>query len=1011
VVDYLGIARVVLLFASVLAFVFIARNLKGILVPSLAFIGAGFGIFLLEFILRSFFGSSFLYSSTSAVVARIVEYIAQVVGVVLLLYGFYRANRVMIDSSERQRLAEEQRMMSTALAHSEKRYREFFEQDLSGNFIATPGGTILACNPAFARIFGYSSAEEMIDMNSSVLYESRRAFENVIELIQQHRRLSAYQMTMRRKDEGRIYVVANMNGEFDEAGELIKIQGFVLDETERIKVEETLRNSVEQFRQVFEKGPVGMMLVTLDGDIIKVNNAFCSMVGHTETELRKVTIDGITHHDDVGKDVERQAMLAAGEIASYRTEKRFFTKQGDVIWGLVTVSVVREFNGAALYGVRIIEDITARKRGEEELEKSLSVLRSTLEATTDAILVVDENRRVLNYNQRFVGMWNVPRELLVELNEDSIVDYILEQLENQDRFKETVGTAYAQPEVENYDILRLLDGRVVELSSRPQKISGKTRGRVWSFRDVTVRVHSEEERRASDERYRDLFEESKDVVFISTPDGRFLDINSAGVELFGYESKEELLSVDIARELYVDPAERERASQLLAERGYLKDHLTRARRKDGKPLVVLETTTAERDRRGKVLMYRGILRDITEQHRLEEQLRQAQRLESVGTLAGGVAHDFNNILSIALGYLTRLDRPDDHPDVRARTVESIRKALGRGAGLVQQLLTFARKTSGVAEAVEVNEVVRELSTLLAETFPATIRFELDLAADVPLLLADQGQFQQALMNLCINSRDAMMQPGEGGETGGTLKIMTATVSGNELRQRFPGASEEPYILVRVADNGVGMDEATKRRIFEPFFTTKPPGKGTGIGLSVVYGIVDSHHGFIDVDSRPGMGTTVSLYFPILPVPTPVAAGKEIPGPERGAGETVLLVEDEEMLLDLLQVFLEENGYKVLTARDGMEAVEVYQQNVARISVVLSDMGLPKLGGWEAFRRMKQINPSVRCILASGYFDPDLRSDMIREGALDFVQKPYIPNAILSYITAAIRDTSKSPLTK
>ena len=1012
-VDFLGIARILLLIATVLAFSYAARNVKSILLPAVVLVGVGFALFLLDLILRSYFGAGFLFESgtsgPSLIIPQIAGYIGQIIGVILLLYGFYHVNKVLVDVQDRGRIDEEQRLMGTALAKSEKRYREFFEEDLSGNFIATPEGSIIACNPVFARMFGYASEAEILNTDVSVLFETKRVFENFLELIRQHRRLSEYQMIMKRKDDRRIYVLANITAEFNDEDELAQIQGFILDETERVKVEETLRNSVEQFRQVFEKGPVGMMLVTLNGDIIKVNNAFCSMVGYSEMELRKATIDGITHAEDVGKDVERQAMLRAGEITSYRTEKRFLTHGGEVIWGFVTASVVREADGAALYGVRIIEDITARKRGEEELERSLSVLRATLEATTDAILVVDDSRRVLNYNQRLVGMWNIPRELLIELSENSIIDYITSQLENRERFEETLTSAYTNPDVENYEVLRILDGRVVELYARPQRISGKTRGRVWSFRDVSVRVHSEEERKVSEERYRELFEESKDAVFISTPDGHFIDINSAGVELFGYGGKEELLAINIARELYSDPAERERTNVILAEKGYIKDHLTLAKRKDGRSLVILETTTAMRDQNGKVVMYRGIMRDITEQHRLEEQLRQAQRLESVGTLAGGVAHDFNNILSIALGYLTRLDRPEDHPDVRARTIDSIRKALGRGAGLVQQLLTFARKTSGAAEAVEVNEVVRELSTLLAETFPATIRFELDLAKDVPLLLADQSQFQQALMNLCINSRDAMSEPGGGRASGGTLNIVTASVAGKELRRRFAGASEDRYVLVRVTDTGIGMDETTKSRIFEPFFTTKPPGKGTGIGLSVVYGIVDSHRGFIDVESKPGQGATISLYFPVLPVPTPAAPSKEVVEPERGTGEAILLVEDEEMLLDLLQVFLEENGYRVLIARDGMEAVEMYAKHVKEISVVLSDMGLPKLGGWEAFRRMKAINPDVRCVLASGYFDPDLRADMIKEGALDFVQKPYVPNVILSYITAAIRYSGKGPL--
>ncbi len=204
-----------------------------------------------------------------------------------------------------------------------------------------------------------------------------------------------------------------------------------------------------------------------------------------------------------------------------------------------------------------------------------------------------------------------------------------------------------------------------------------------------------------------------------------------------------------------------------------------------------------------------------------------------------------------------------------------------------------------------------------------------------------------------------------------------------------------------------MDEATKMRMFEPFFTTKAPGKGTGLGLSVVYGIVDGHHGFIDVTSAPVKGTEVSMSFPVRPVEDTSVPARQLEVPVPGDGETILLVEDEEMLLDLLQALLEENGYQVLTAKDGMQAVEVYKAHAEEISIVLSDMGLPKLGGWEAFRRMREVNPKIRCILASGYFDPDLRVEMIQEGAIDFVQKPYVPNLILPRINEAIHDGSQN----
>jgi two-component system cell cycle sensor histidine kinase/response regulator CckA len=307
----------------------------------------------------------------------------------------------------------------------------------------------------------------------------------------------------------------------------------------------------------------------------------------------------------------------------------------------------------------------------------------------------------------------------------------------------------------------------------------------------------------------------------------------------------------------------------------------------------------------------------------------------------------------------------------------------------------------VFEGVWVNDVLAELTKLLAETFPSNIHFELKLDDNLPLLLADAGQLQQAVLNLCINARDAIVEQESFERLGGTVTIESRAVDRHSLIGRFPAAKESQYVLIRVRDTGSGMDESTKGRIFEPFFTTKPQGKGTGLGLAVVYGVVNGHQGFVDVESARGKGTAISLYFPVQPVEEPVAPSKSTSEPVRGSGQTVLLVEDEEMLLDLLATLLEEHGYRVLTAHDGQEAVNIYKQYGERISIVLSDMGLPKLGGWEVFRQMKEINPNVRCILASGYFDPDLRLQMVNEGAVDFVQKPYVPSVILARIGEAI----------
>jgi PAS domain S-box-containing protein len=403
-VDYLSGVRILLLVISISAFVLLARGLRRPLLPALILIVAGFILFLLDLILRPYLGSGSLIDFDNFLhpVAFTILSVGQIAGLVLLLFGFYKVNRVMIGLTSRDQIEREQEIISKALADSEKRYRQFFEEDLSGNFISTPKGEILACNPSFAAMLRYESVLDVINSDALSLFESARAFESFVDLLREHRNLKNYQMIMRRRDDSRVYVVASITGEFDEQNKLVQIQGFVLDETDRVMVEQTLRNSVEQFRQVFEEGPVGMMLVKLDGEILKVNNAFCAMIGYPETELRRLSFDGVTHPEDVGKDIERIQLLATGEISNYKTEKRFLTRNGDVIWGLLTVSVVREADGTPLYAVRIIEDITARKRGEEELEQSLSVLRATLESSTDGILVIDQNRRVVNYNRKFV---------------------------------------------------------------------------------------------------------------------------------------------------------------------------------------------------------------------------------------------------------------------------------------------------------------------------------------------------------------------------------------------------------------------------------------------------------------------------------------------------------------------------------------------------------------------------------------------------------------------------------
>jgi two-component system, cell cycle sensor histidine kinase and response regulator CckA len=393
--------------------------------------------------------------------------------------------------------------------------------------------------------------------------------------------------------------------------------------------------------------------------------------------------------------------------------------------------------------------------------------------------------------------------------------------------------------------------------------------------------------------------------------------------------------------------------------------------------------------RGQVSVF---VRDVTVRKKAEEAVRQMQKLEGLGTLAGGIAHDFNNILGIILAYNTGIKRFKDDAKKLELATETISKAVDRGKTIVQQILTFARKTETSFGAVNVNEVVSEIMTMIMETFPKILTYAQNFEKGISLINADRSQLYQALLNLCVNARDAMPD-------GGLLSINTLTVSGASLSAKHPDVTDGDYVCIEVIDTGEGMTEDICKRIFEPFFTTKGIGKGTGLGLAVVFGVVQTHKGFVDVESAIGKGTAFRLYMPALQAEEPSSEKEESETLEEIAGgtETLLVVEDEEMLIMSLQMVLVEKGYNVLPARDGMEALKVYQENKDDISLVLTDLGLPTITGLEVCQRIKEIKSSERMILATGYLDPEMKSEFLKAGIQHFLYKPYDLRKVLKSV--------------
>jgi two-component system cell cycle sensor histidine kinase/response regulator CckA len=754
------------------------------------------------------------------------------------------------------------------------------------------------------------------------------------------------------------------------------------------------RDSEEQFENTFEQVGIGMALISLDGRWLRVNRALAEMLGSPAELLIGYPADSRTHPDDAPADREAIRLLLAGECSTYTMEKRFLRPSGEVVWGLVNVSLVAGPEGQPAHFIAAITDVTDRRQAERELRER-----------------EERYRRLAQVSRESVREWDLVTDRVIwDRATPPLLDYGLAALgetadwwyerihpEDRERVVASIDAAIGQGDttwMEGYRFRRA-DGSFAELQDRAyiaRDDSGKPLRFVGALTEAAVQ-------RRDQTRLQEVLDTLPNGVWVVDREGRVVLANAASREIWGGVPDTAMSPEDewgIARAL--ERGEPSSTQEL------------RVQTADGTEKIIASSAAPIRDESGLIVGAVTVSEDVTaqraaeaarerqerqlreqDQQQQEQQLRQqdqelqTQKMDAIGRLAGGIAHDFNNLLTGILSYsdlILQELRPSD--PIRA-DVEQIRDAGQRAAGLTRQLLAFSRRQLLHPRVVSLNTTVTELEPMLQRLLGVGVRLETELASDLGNVLADPAQLEQALVNLVLNAREAMPE-------GGLLRISTTNVEPDPAQEdngNQPGA----YIALTVSDTGVGMDPATQSRIFEPFFTTKRAASGRGLGLSTVHGIVEQSGGQVVVSSEPGQGTAFTIYLPRYWGPEPAIGIADQRLPQVGT-ETLLLVEDEAAVRASVRRLLEWHGYTVLEARNGEDALRVYEANQSGIDLVLTDLIMPEMGGHELVEHLRARDPNLRVLFMSGYTERAFTSNGSMPSGTGFVEKPFTVETLM-----------------
>ncbi len=786
-------------------------------------------------------------------------------------------------------------------------------------------------------------------------------------------------------------------GIFSDEGRLLFLEGFITDITERKRIEDALRES-ERFLSQSEKiARTGGWKANPFTNSLRWTQGVYDII-EAPKEYQPGLNEGLEYYTPPYIPMLKEALAKTMELGEpFKLETEIMTTSGKHLWAEVR-GLMRVEEGEEPQVIGTLQDITERKIAENAVHESETFVQQILENIPDMIFVKSAgDLRFVRFNKAGEDLLGYSREALLGKN-----DYDFFPVDQADFF-----VAKDREVLRNGKLLEIPEEAIDSRSKGKRTLhtkkipildaSGAPLYLLGISEDITNRRESEE----MNLRLAAIVNSSDDAIIGKTLDGIITSWNKGAEKIYGFKAHE-VVGKSIS---LLAPDDRHEELRRLLEQIKLGESVKRLetirRKKDGTEIPISLTVSPVIDKEGRLIGVATIARDVSDRLRgercredLQAQLFQAQKMEAIGTLAGGFAHDFNNKLQVIAGYVELILCNEELPENLKHDMDAIGQAVHASAELIREMLVFSRKTIVKFEQLNLNSLVTQLRSMLVPVMPKMIGINLVLAEDLWPINAAPNQIDQILMNLSVNARDAMPD-------GGKLTIQTQnTILDEEYCRYHPNTKPGRYVLLSVMDTGSGMDEATVNRIFEPFFTTKDKDKGTGLGLAVVYGIVELHKGIIICDSSPSEGTTFKIYLPAIEEVTEEQHSKKTE-PPKGQGETILLVDDEPHLLDLVSRQLVGANYRVIKASNGKEALNLYKQQREQISLVILDLFMPEMDGRRCLEALRDIDPNIRVLIATGHAKLGMTGELEQAGAKGFIHKPFETGLFLEEIRKII----------